>query len=1539
MEFASAPFQSLLIQNADKEQLSIFLNQLHQQYLNAVDEKARFGTLQLLLPIFKAHLLRLGDHQQEEECLEQYVQTWILFSLSQESMVSEESVTMLQSTIAHLLGHSFLRYGKTTNFGKSTISMLLGQLVIAMESEPDFVDLKPMEFISSHIEAGKLECTEYWTELTRLIRQSLGNTSSDHISLDLEYCLDLLSRFISELNENQELLSLDHHDTSHDEIYTWIQLIYVIAVSMVPCTHSTIRMKLIQELLPNLLRWQQNTLHKISLDKQIYWCQVRSMIWDRTLQLYALPATNLLRLEIYGLIARFFDFYFGLEDPHASGLQSNDSLSRKYSSYILKRIIDFTHKYPDTIKDRTDNDWTPYFTWKTSESEDYVNHWDDWFLLYDIMHENVIHLVEPVLPRFEVLLNADVLHPSWWILVFYRGFQNDISSVKKGVLEYIFSRENPFILNKMGIEHSFIFGALFKTLDQTALFAVPTQGTLVSPFGEHYRHFMFNLIASFEREEDKVAFLRQMIHHLAHVVSSYAPILYTMEALAEASDVNAWGPDELKSLRYLVDRHRNFNIPATKQFLRKLSIPALVHLGNTATLSFSDIAKTVSSLVNEYPVKNKSNEFKLIRYWLQSKISSDKSIDSLLNALKDRLVKYVCDLKSEEDGDIVPQTLIILLSTFIEHIKDQSISETTFDRLLTLFNALWKNFQSCFEDKINFVKMINIEEDTLLYILNRMGKKYLNKEEDNVVDDDVNDKLLSLTEKILLNEDTLSLDTRTRVIREHYETTVELLKYRSPTVNPNKEMSKPFHIVLLNIIYQAARKYSYYELSCDQSVLSLVYSLPMKRTKEALRESAKWTCVENMIRYASDVKKSTTKSIEFFDPFLVYEEAVEQLENASELCAEAILTSFGPLLAFSWDKTADLLNRCIDLANELMWENAYQSKTFPLLMKAFINSMFQPELLANEALNKEDGPMKKALHLVLKTGDLKPFVVAQTSRKLHEYWSQFTKETDRSMLNYAPEIAKLLVFGPLRDRDDQKIEAAISLKLATSEEQQEAEGSAGIVFSQNDYLVRIDMNDLLLRLDINNPLHKQLANDLIDHLLDCIKDDSLFEFLYNSTAEHRLKLRVCCSILLLIDFAAEDKLNGYLEYIFELMRKETITSVRCYIEWAMIRILRRFPDRLSMFYERLENPEHKPNYVISLLTVTFTLGDSLSDQYAEKYFEDIFVRLMPWLITNHFTVRLFAYCAWQRNWKSCIERGYGKQVEQNKYLKAMGHFMDTYVDCVKFIDKIKAQFYMSKFDPIEDFNVEFIFRQMMAFFNKSFMRVNPKGVERCPFTNPKRIPLYTSVDPTELMDLEETTQVVDNTVNSSSEEVFQKKIMPWEIMLETDMDLTKNLVKKNRKRNQLIVVASLIDRLPNLAGLCRTCEIFNASELVLPSLKMKDDPGFTTVSVASEKWMPMSEVTENDLPAYLQNKKKEGYTLCGLEQTTTSAKLGEYEFPEKCILLLGKERQGVPADLLQMLDVTIEIPQYGITRSLNVHVSGAICIYEYTKQMNWKRKA
>lgn len=57
--------------------------------------------------------------------------------------------------------------------------------------------------------------------------------------------------------------------------------------------------------------------------------------------------------------------------------------------------------------------------------------------------------------------------------------------------------------------------------------------------------------------------------------------------------------------------------------------------------------------------------------------------------------------------------------------------------------------------------------------------------------------------------------------------------------------------------------------------------------------------------------------------------------------------------------------------------------------------------------------------------------------------------------------------------------------------------------------------------------------------------------------------------------------------------------------------------------------------------------------------------------------------------------------------------------------------------------------------------------------------------------------------------------MPWD-EYEAEHDEAKRLHKK-KKRNDLIVVASLIEKVANMGGLSRTCEIFNASALVLPN--------------------------------------------------------------------------------------------------------------------------
>jgi tRNA guanosine-2'-O-methyltransferase len=90
---------------------------------------------------------------------------------------------------------------------------------------------------------------------------------------------------------------------------------------------------------------------------------------------------------------------------------------------------------------------------------------------------------------------------------------------------------------------------------------------------------------------------------------------------------------------------------------------------------------------------------------------------------------------------------------------------------------------------------------------------------------------------------------------------------------------------------------------------------------------------------------------------------------------------------------------------------------------------------------------------------------------------------------------------------------------------------------------------------------------------------------------------------------------------------------------------------------------------------------------------------------------------------------------------------------------------------------------------------------------------------------------------------LQKKIMPWTSMFLEDDFLSNNNENDGRviksSHEDLIVVASLIDKIPNLGGLCRSCEIFGVGTYVIGSKKYCDNKEFQTLSVTSDRYVQL----------------------------------------------------------------------------------------------------
>jgi tRNA G18 (ribose-2'-O)-methylase SpoU len=78
--------------------------------------------------------------------------------------------------------------------------------------------------------------------------------------------------------------------------------------------------------------------------------------------------------------------------------------------------------------------------------------------------------------------------------------------------------------------------------------------------------------------------------------------------------------------------------------------------------------------------------------------------------------------------------------------------------------------------------------------------------------------------------------------------------------------------------------------------------------------------------------------------------------------------------------------------------------------------------------------------------------------------------------------------------------------------------------------------------------------------------------------------------------------------------------------------------------------------------------------------------------------------------------------------------------------------------------------------------------------------------------------------------------------------------------------------------------------------------------------------TEHDLP------------IVALDNVEGSVQIESFRMPERCVLLFGQEGPGLSAEALAAADATVEITQYGSTRSINASAAAAIAMHVWVTQ-------
>lgn len=498
------------------------------------------------------------------------------------------------------------------------------------------------------------------------------------------------------------------------------------------------------------------------------------------------------------------------------------------------------------------------------------------------------------------------------------------------------------------------------------------------------------------------------------------------------------------------------------------------------------------------------------------------------------------------------------------------------------------------------------------------------------------------------------------------------------------------------------------------------------------------------------------------------------------------------------------------------------------------------------------------------------------------------------------------------------------------------------------------------------------ARALIAALVSQITDAAFAEFMWDeifSSDSYRLfnpkklndgkeeRIRVQCYQLLTMteDIVHHEFSQEETEKLIEHIRFEPSPIVRMYMEWIIARVILK-GDSLVILKKHLSNPEEIPRVLAAFQRIGLLIGEQIENvddriSYLTEYLNIV----LPFCSSNRAAVRHFAVsmiCA-VGPWIQSEQFWNGNK----KALETMEPFARI---CMGIFSHATRQEAYHQFRSGEKmlWNVHRYYN-LVGICGGLILRLSDREfpfVSETDFANLELAPTKPHVDlvfplePASVSlptgdELRVSVGAHDKSVWASEAAVaaacgievssvsapVQTKSGAWNATLVEDNSEESRAAKINR--GELILVASLVDKPPNLGGICRLSDVLGAQLLTLNDISVAKHPQFKNVAVTADQWMPMAEVKVDEIAEFMRAKKREGYTLIGLEQTDQSKQLNkDFVFPKKSLILLGMEREGIPGNLLAELDYAVEIKQIGMIRSMNIQTAAAVIVHAYSMQ-------
>jgi len=151
----------------------------------------------------------------------------------------------------------------------------------------------------------------------------------------------------------------------------------------------------------------------------------------------------------------------------------------------------------------------------------------------------------------------------------------------------------------------------------------------------------------------------------------------------------------------------------------------------------------------------------------------------------------------------------------------------------------------------------------------------------------------------------------------------------------------------------------------------------------------------------------------------------------------------------------------------------------------------------------------------------------------------------------------------------------------------------------------------------------------------------------------------------------------------------------------------------------------------------------------------------------------------------------------------------------------------------------------------------------------------------------------------------------------------------SKRTRHFTVVTEDVYQLHNTSAVMRSCDVFGVQDLSI--VEEQNAKGIDKeIAMGAQKWVDLHRY--NSVNTCIDDLKSQGYQIVATSPHNQSVALHDFDITKKSAFFFGTERDGLSQTVLDTADVSLKIPMYGFTESLNISVSAAIVLqYVVTK--------